>query len=491
MKIGISEIVTFVTNMVVMVLLLMGPRILAPYMGQYNFVWAGNLCIMLVSLGIGFLVGGRISKRETGHKLISFILFVAGLLIILVPYIKDFILVIALKLGIKWGVGFATVLLFSPATVLLGIITPYSIRLSTSAAEKCGEKSGIFLFFMILGFVFSTFFVTFYLLPSFNITTILFSSGLLLLLFAILESAGILKISASALLLLFVFLYKDTSPFIVNTDSSYNHIIVTDTMDLISGQTFRQLHLANSIQGTISVNSDSIFSTLNKLYVMDDLLKTDIISALSIGGGAFIQPINFLQRHPKSRIKVVEIDRKLTDIARKYLRLKESQQLKVFTQDPRTFLKKTTEKFDAVYCNVFPQSLNIPFHLTTLEFYKQISDHLVDDGLLVVKIFSSFSGKNSQFLKSTYKTLNEIYPQIYLFTTRPQRTENEQIPQTMLLFASKKARHYARRELLQRASPDQMEVVLVHQYDGKVPVDLDTKILTDDFAPLDYYISSF
>ncbi len=491
MKIGISEIVTFMTNAVVMVLFLLGPRILAPYMGQYNFVWAGYLCIMLVSLGAGFLAGGWISQRETGHKFISYILFVAGLLIILVPYIKDFVLVIALKIGIKWGVVFATILLFSPATVLLGIITPCSLRTSSTATDDIVKKTGLFLFSMILGFVFSTFIVVFHLVPHFDLTAILFSSGLLLLLFAILESAGILKISASALLLLFVILYKDTSPFVVNTDSYYNHILVNETIDMKSGKEIRTLYLANSSQGTIFLDSDSIYTRSDKFYVMDKLFTSEIKSALCIGGGAFIQPMDFLKRHPKARLKVVEIDQELPRIARKYFKLEDSPRLKIYHQDPRTFLRKQDDKFDIVYCNVFPQSQGIPFHLFTLEFYQQVADHLVEDGVLTVRIFSSLAGNNSLLFKSTYKTLKQIYPQIYLYTTYPQKPGNKKIPQYMLFYATKSARHYAKRELLQIASPEQMEVILLHQYDGKIPVDIDTDILTDDFAPLDFFISYF
>src|SRR3989338_7394282 len=108
-----------------MVVELIGSRVIGPPFGVSLFVWTSLITVTLVSLALGYWVGGRLADRsETPSPLFPVILF-SGLYLAAVPLIKGTVIFSTLSLGLRAGSLTSSTVLFGPPLFLLGMVTPY------------------------------------------------------------------------------------------------------------------------------------------------------------------------------------------------------------------------------------------------------------------------------------------------------------------------------------------------------------------------------
>ena len=80
----------------------------------------------------------------------------------------------------RYGSLVASIALFFIPTVILGMISPYSIRLLIDDKEKSGQVAGVLYFVSTIGSALGTLMTSFYLVLWFEVNTIiLFYCGLL------------------------------------------------------------------------------------------------------------------------------------------------------------------------------------------------------------------------------------------------------------------------------------------------------------------------
>lgn len=488
-NIGKEEIIVFVSGTIVMILELIGSRILAPYLGTSIFVWTSLIGIILAALSLGYYLGGRLSLNNPNLKVLGSILLLAGLTISLIPIIREVILEYSMKLGVKFGSIISTLTLFTLPSILLGMVSPYAIALKTKSVQAAGGVAGNLYALSTIGSIFGTFLAGFYLIPFFSSTQILFGLSLILILTSIISGLNRKKI----LLLLwsiigFLVFNAIPSSFLLETDSAYNHIRVFDFPEKETGKKVRVLILATEIHSAIYLNSDEMALKYLRIYQLDNLFNPTIRSALALGGGAYVTSRDFLKRYPEGKIKVVEIDPKVTQVARDYFGLQDDPRLKIYHQDARLFLNRTKEKYDVVYGDAFNSYLSVPFQLTTKQALKKIYSALNDNGILVLNIISSLEGKKSIFFQAEYKTLQELFPQIYIFPVNINQDNDLKKLRNIILVASKNSVRLNKEDLARKASSRQKEI-LDNLWERPVFIEPKIKVLTDDFAPVDYYIS--
>src|SRR5918999_5508116 len=111
-------------------------RLLAPYFGSSTIVWANLIGIVLAALAAGYWVGGRIADRRPEPSLLGFIVLAAAVSVAAIPFIaKPFLDVTVEGLdeasaGAVIGSFIAVLLLFTPPVLLLGMVSPFAIRLA-------------------------------------------------------------------------------------------------------------------------------------------------------------------------------------------------------------------------------------------------------------------------------------------------------------------------------------------------------------------------
>ena len=120
-------------------------RLLAPYYGSSTIVWANIIGLTLASLSLGYWLGGRIADRNPSPRLLGRLVLLASGLVALIPFVSRPILDIAaegldeLSAGAVIGSFFATLLLFAPPVVVLGMVAPFAIRLALDDLASAGR----------------------------------------------------------------------------------------------------------------------------------------------------------------------------------------------------------------------------------------------------------------------------------------------------------------------------------------------------------------
>ena len=172
---------------------LLGGRILAPYFGSSIYVWVSIITIFMMSLSGGYLAGGKLSLFSPSMNKFGVIFLIAALLLFPLIYVAEAAMetIFDLVSDPRYGSLLASATLFTLPTVILGMISPYSVRLLIETVEKSGQVAGKLYFVSTLGSALGTLATSFYLVLWFEIDTILiFMTASLALLGAIAMAAG-------------------------------------------------------------------------------------------------------------------------------------------------------------------------------------------------------------------------------------------------------------------------------------------------------------
>jgi len=268
----------------------------------------------------------------------------------------------------------------------------------------------------------------------------------------------------------------------LDVDSQYNRIWVYSFM--MPGVKRPALGLSTDpfgIQsGMFLDRDDDLAFQYCKYYRLGDVINPAIKNALMIGGAAYSYPKDFLKNHSSANMDVVEIDQKMTELARKYFNLKDDPRLAIYHEDARVFLNNNKKKYDAIYMDAFNSHLSIPYQLTTVEAVKKVSESLNDKGVVIVNIISSIEGDRGKFLRAEYATYKSVFPQLYLFRVNnidPYKIQN------LILVAVKG-------DAPANLKSNNAELFSMLDNLWRQPVLNDLPVLTDDFAPVDYYALS-
>ncbi|MBA3347737.1 MAG: fused MFS/spermidine synthase, partial [Actinobacteria bacterium] len=111
-------------------------RLLAPYFGSSTIVWANLIGLVLAGLALGYWLGGKLADRRPEPRLLGLIVLAAALWVAVTPFVARPLLdatvsnLDSASAGAVVGSFFAVLLLFAPAIVLLGMVSPFAIRLA-------------------------------------------------------------------------------------------------------------------------------------------------------------------------------------------------------------------------------------------------------------------------------------------------------------------------------------------------------------------------
>ena len=128
------------TGAAVMMLELLGTRVIGPFYGVSMFVWSSLISVTLISLAVGYFVGGRLADR--GRIDLSLILVVAGFATALIPVLRAPILALTNSLGLRAGAFCSALLLFFAPLTVLAMVGPYVVKTLATQPEKVGSVSG-------------------------------------------------------------------------------------------------------------------------------------------------------------------------------------------------------------------------------------------------------------------------------------------------------------------------------------------------------------
>lgn len=487
------ELTVFVCGALVMIYEIVGSRLLAPYIGTSTYVWTSLIGVILAALSLGYWLGGKTADKKPDAKILASVIFLAGGAVGVTIFFKDAILsfigVSPLMLELKSVL--AALLLFAPASVLLGFVTPYAVKLKMSDIADAGKTVGRLYALSTVGSIFGTFLAGFFLIPFVGATRTLYVIAAALISLSLLLAPFVLNRTNLVLLVLFTFgigfnelknYYLASAQDYHEIDTEYNSVRIITTTDEKTGRKIRNLTIdPYFIQSRMYLDSDELVSEYAKYYRLIEHFKPGFQNTLMIGGAGYSFPKEYLKTYPNAEMQVVEIDPQMTGIAEKYFRLEQNPRLKITHEDGRIFLNNAESgKYDAVLMDAFGSLFSVPFQLTTVEAARQIDRVLKNDGVIIFNAGGALEGDASRFIRAEIATYKKIFPQVFIFKVAPEKPDSE--TQNLIIVASKSRNTFS----LESRNPE-ITRLLSHLYaEDFQPAE---PILTDELAPVEYYNS--
>jgi MFS family permease len=168
----------FVSGFTIMTVEMLGARILSPYFGGSLSVWGSIITIFMLALATGYLIGGRLSTRSPSPAMYAGFFIAAGLTSLPVLLFADAVMEpIFLRIeDPRYGSLLASIFLFFIPTSILGMISPYSVRLMVKTQQHSGHVAGLLFFVSTVGSAVGTLGTSFYFVLWFEVNQILWGA---------------------------------------------------------------------------------------------------------------------------------------------------------------------------------------------------------------------------------------------------------------------------------------------------------------------------
>ncbi len=485
------DVVVFNCGALVMAFEIIGSRVLTPYIGASIYVWTGLIGVILASLSLGYWWGGRMADKRPDVRVLATVIFFAGGSISAMVLVKDIVLSFLsdAPIPVELRSVTAALLLFSPASVCLGVVTPYAIRLRIRSVSDSGKTVGRLYALSTVGSIVGTFGAGFYLLPFvgtnwtlYLIAAALIGTSLLLSPFAISATRiGVLVLFAISIVANELAMrWTSTTNGLVEIDTRYSHVRVFTTTEPVSGRPIRAIATdPYFVQSAMFLESDDLAFEYSRYYHLARYYKPGFKTVLMLGGAGYSVPKEFLRKYSDISLDVVEIDPGMTEIAKRYFRLPDDPRLHIFHEDGRTFVTMAESgRYDVIMMDAFGSLFSVPYQLTTIEAVRQMKRALKDEGVVIFNLGSAIHGPASRFLIAELSTYRAVFESVSVFKVN-QSYPDDQLQNLMIVAAKHPPELGAEHVDLDSAD------LLGHIYKGEIPPT--EALITDDLAPVEYY----
>ena len=390
-------------------------RLLAPYFGSSTIVWANLIGIVLAALAVGYWLGGRLADRRPEARLLGSIVLGASVFVAVIPFAAkpflDFTVegIDTASAGAVIGSFLAVLLLCAPPVVLLGMVSPFAIRLAVSSIATAGAVAGRLYALSTAGSLLGTFLPALVLIPAIGtqrtflvIAVLLAASACFLLGTRYLLAPAVL----AALLLVPPGLIKGEEGLIHEETSYYQYIGVVERPD---GR--RLLHLNEGVAVHSLWRPDSVLTggVWDAFLALPPLLGRPLerVAILGNAGGTTARALGVY--YPDADIDGVELDPAVSRVGRRYFGMGENPRLTVHDADARPFLRSTDERYDLIVVDAYRQPY-VPFYLATREFFRLVRDHLRPGGVVALNVAAVPDDK--RLVDAVGGTLAADFPQV-------------------------------------------------------------------------------
>jgi spermidine synthase len=491
--------VVFSTGMTVLALEMVASRLVGSVYGTSNLVWASIIGLIMVFLALGYFLGGRLADRSPKYKvfyrLLAWGAFTAGL----VPFISRLVLLPAadafdqLDLGILFGSFTAVLILFTAPVTLLGMISPFAIRLAIDDPAKAGGVSGRIYAISTIGSFVGAFLPVLVTIPLVGTTMTFFIFSQYLLLVALIglwRSAGwrgcLWLIWMPAVLLIAALIFsprplKATTGQIYEAESAYNYIQVIEQdgyrlLRLNEGQGIHSVWHPTQLDYSGPWEQFLVAPFFNPPPYTPEEVKN--IAIIGLAAGTLARQATAV--YGPIPIDGYEIDPKIIEVGREYFDMN-LPNLHAIPQDGRWGLEHNQRRYSLIALDAYRPPY-IPPHLTTQEFFKMVRDHLTADGVMAINVGRAPADR--RLIDGLVATIRTVFPSVYVMDlpgtfnsiiyATVQPTEIDNLYQNYVYLQARPDVHPLLNAVIQR--------LIVYQ--AATPGD--GVIFTDDRAPIEW-----
>lgn len=369
-------------------------------------------------MSLGYWYGGKMADQYPSLKRLASVLVFAALAILAMNLGKNFVLkmISSLPMDLMFKSVLSSVILFSIPSFLMAFVTPFAIRLHIDGIEHSGETAGTIYAVSTIGSIAGTFFSGFIFIALFGTNQILWVLSIILfVLAALLAISEVKKHAVWGLILLIGNIYYSAKAHdYVDLDTDYSRVFITNYS--YKERDSRFLAISGYVNSGMYLDApNELVFEYTKYYDLVNYFNPNFKNAVMFGGAGYSYPKHFQDEFPNKQLDVVEIDPELTDIAKHYFHFTPKPNTHIIHQDARNFLADTHRKYDGVLYDVLTSNLTVPFHLTTQETFSGVSQIMTDNGVLIINVIGDLKGKSAAFIQSIIKTVNSVFPQVFVF----------------------------------------------------------------------------
>lgn len=468
---------------------ILGTRLLGPFYGVSLYLWSALISVTLAALSLGYFLGGAWADRGPTPRRLAALLLFAGFWVFLIPLLRDPLLRASEPLGLRVAVLVTATALFLPPLTLLGMVSPYAIRLRARELGEVGRTAGNLYAVSTIASVIAAVATGFFLIPHFGVLRLTLATGAVLLAAAWIAFATTARrgpaLAALVALGLALLALERLAPrpesgngVVFRGQSAYAELCVLDRAGL------RYFLIDGGIHTVVQQDNGET----RHPYVVAAELACDLFPEprrallIGLGGGSAAKELTWRGW----QVDAVEIDSVVTGVARRHFGLKPIH-ARVHHADGRRYLRAAADRHEMVFLDAFGSS-SIPFHLVTSEAFGLVRERLAPDGVVVVNLESL--GWDHALVRSIAATLRTRFRHVLALPIAepPDRLGN------LILLASDRAMDIADEvvgspiDYLHDEYQHWRSLVRRHAWDNRFePSPEGAAVLTDDRNPVDLW----
>lgn len=393
----------FFSGMSVMAAELGASRLLAPYFSSSQIVWTIIIGTIMIAMALGNIFGGKSADKNPNPDKLYRRILLAAVWLAAVPFAGKFVILgVSALLVVTVSTNFLIIAAFLSCMIvfvfplfLLGTVTPSLVKYTVDSLDDNGKTVGMLNASNTIGSIIGTFVPTFITIPAVgtNVTFLIFSGILLVLGLIYFISEKKNKVSTavytgifivcSVLANMFGFAFWEND-IVYEGESVYNYLAVKDS----ERRTVLTTNVLFGVQ-SVYVKDDSLTGMYYDYALAAPLMadcgnnENDEKDILILGMGTGTYALSCKKYFDNVNVEGVEIDDKITDLARTYFNLPED--IKVTSYDGRAFLAICDKKYDVIMVDAY-QDITIPFQMSSVEFFNLVKNCLKENGVMVVNM---------------------------------------------------------------------------------------------------------
>jgi spermidine synthase len=397
-----------------MIVELAAVRLLAPWFGTSLPVWTNVLVVILLGLAVGYALGGRWSRGRAPLLLSAGVLAIGAVLAAALPWLAPPVAGWFLPAGttlesarplLTWGSLAASLMLFLPPAIALGVVAPLWLETLTRAGHPGGSTNGLLACVSTLGSLAGSFACTHWFVPGFGLQATFRIAGA-----ALLVAAGLLawserrKLSKGVALGLAVAavgaqMLEAARPaparglrVLEARETDYQSARIVE--DPGSGYRYLQVNEGfDSFQSVWSARpgplGEGYYYDLFALPCWWAPPAARSVRLLVLGAGTASAARVLDGALPDGRVleaTLVELDRQVVELGARWMDAVAPGRRWLAGHDARTALALLSESYDQIIVDAYANQIEIPPHLCSREFFELAAGRLVPGGWLVLNV---------------------------------------------------------------------------------------------------------
>ncbi len=482
-------LIVFVVGVAILGAEIAAARLLAPYFGASTIVWANTIGIVLVALSVGYWYGGKLADRNPTREGLYRIVLLSGVLLAAVPFVADPFLGVAvdaldsISAGAFVGSLLGVTVLVATPVLVSGAVAPYALRLAVADVEHAGTVAGRLYAISTVGSLLGTFTSALLLIPLVGTRRTFIIFGLALVLIAVAGLGRRLLLLAPALLTVLLVLPAGAvkgeteagARVIHEADTEYQYARVVEQADGTRTLELNEGQAVHSLRRPGSYLTDNVWDEYMIVPFAAQDRPPGRVAILGNAAGTTARAYGHF--FPQTYVDGVEIDGELTEIGRRFFDMR-GPRLRTFTADARPYLRRTKERYDAIFVDAYRQPY-IPFYLTTREFFQLARDRLAPGGVVVVNAGHPEGSEDLE--KVLGATLAAVFPTVLRDPSQPVNT---------LLLATTGTASAQRLRANAASLPPKLRPLALEAAGRVEPYLRGGRVYTDDVAPVEWLIDA-